>query len=139
MVNPPALGGAGAGPSTAAKAPAQSRMGGSAMNMAPPAFPYSARRADELKLSTVERKGHPSTRNLPLRTRPHGLLEAPTFRPTEAEFRDPMKYLRSIHEQGSKFGICKVVPPDNWNPDFAIDTTVCQRSATIVLDYEVRN
>ena len=124
MVNPPATGSNGT-VSAASKPPPQSRMGGAQINMAPPAFPYSARRADELKMNTVERKGHPSTRNPPPRTRPHGLREAPTFRPTEAEFRDPMTYIKSIFEQGSKFGICKIIPPDNWNPDFAIDTTVC--------------
>jgi [histone H3]-trimethyl-L-lysine4 demethylase len=92
--------------------------------MGPPAFPYSARRAPVLDLKTVERKGHPSARNPPPRTRPHGLLEAPTFRPTEAEFRDPMAYIRSIFDKASKFGICKIVPPESWNPDFAIDTEV---------------
>ena len=35
-----------------------------------------------------------------------------------------MTYIRSIFEKGSKFGICKIVPPDGWNPDFAIDTEV---------------
>ena len=44
-----------------------------------------------------------------------------------------MTYIRSIFEKGSKFGICKIVPPDGWNPDFAIDTEVSrahQRLAT---------
>ena len=35
-----------------------------------------------------------------------------------------MAYIKSIFEKASKFGICKIVPPDNWNPDFAIDTEV---------------
>ncbi|RMZ79667.1 hypothetical protein DV738_g3237, partial [Chaetothyriales sp. CBS 135597] len=126
MVNPPALGSNG---SSATATPrqtqaSQTRMGAAqAANMAPPAFPYSARRADELKLSTVERKGHASTRNVPPRTRPYGLQEAPTYRPSEAEFRDPMAYIKSIFDEARKYGICKIVPPDSWNPDFAIDTT----------------
>ncbi len=99
--------------------------------MTAPAFPYSARRAQPLDMRTVERKGHPSSRDPPTRTRPHGLLEAPTFRPTEAEFRDPMEYIKSISEKASKYGICKIIPPDNWNPDFAIDTEV-SREADIV-------
>ncbi|RMZ87652.1 hypothetical protein DV736_g5117, partial [Chaetothyriales sp. CBS 134916] len=124
MVNPPALGNNGSAAATSRQAQAtQSRMGAAQANMAPPAFPYSARRADELKLSTVERKGHASTRNVPPRTRPYALQEAPTFRPTEAEFRDPMAYIKSIFDEGRKYGICKIVPPDSWNPDFAIDTT----------------
>jgi [histone H3]-trimethyl-L-lysine4 demethylase len=100
------------------------RMNGAMQNLAPPAFPYSARRAAPLDMHTVERKGHPSSRDPPSRNRPHGLPEAPTFRPTEAEFRDPMEYIRSISEKASKYGICKIIPPDNWNPDFAIDLEV---------------
>lgn len=127
MVAPPATGGgAPAAPTT--KQNANGRMNGNAPNMAPPAFPYSARRAQPLDLNSVERKGNPSSRDPPQRTRPHGLLEAPTFRPTEAEFRDPMTYIRSISEKASKFGICKIIPPDNWNPEFAIDTEVGKHS-----------
>jgi histone demethylase JARID1 len=93
-------------------------------SMATPLFPYSARRAQPLDMRSVERKGHPSSRDPPTRKRPHDLLEAPTFRPTEAEFREPMEYIRSISEKASKFGICKIIPPESWNPDFAIDTEV---------------
>ena len=105
-----------------------SRMSGMLPNLNPPAFPYSARKAAPLDLRTVERKGDSATRDPPMRNRPHGLPEAPTFRPTEAEFRDPMEYIRSISEKASKYGICKIVPPDNWKPDFAIDVEVSVHS-----------
>ncbi|EHY54178.1 hypothetical protein HRR83_008247 [Exophiala dermatitidis] len=122
MVAPPSTGG-GVAPATAtSKTPSAPRTNGITPNMATPSFPYSARRAPPLDLRTVERKGHPSSRDPPARTRPHGIPEAPTFRPTEAEFRDPMAYIRSISEKASKYGICKIIPPENWNPDFAIDT-----------------
>lgn len=58
------------------------------------------------------------------RIRPHGLKDAPTFRPTEDEFRDPMGYIRKIAPEGRKYGICKIIPPSGWTPDFAIDTEV---------------
>ena len=78
-----------------------------------------------MDMSSVERKGQPLTsRETPKRIRPHGLTEAPTFRPTEEEFKDPLKYIQKIAPEGRKYGIVKIIPPENWNPDFAIDTEV---------------
>lgn len=90
------------------------------------AIPLSARRAEPLDLSTVERRGQPNMREE--RTRKHRLFDipnAPTYYPTEDEFRDPMEYMRKIAPEGSKYGIVKVVPPKSWNPSFAINTEVC--------------
>lgn len=128
MVAPPSTG--GVAPATAAAKPSPAtRMNGVGPNIATPAFPYSARHAQALDMRTVERKGDPASRDPPARSRQYGLLEAPTYRPTEAEFRDPMEYIRSIAPGASKFGICKIIPPDSWNPDFAVDTEVSWVSA----------
>lgn len=87
--------------------------------------PLSARRADALDLNTVERRGQPTQVRLPpKRNRLHDIPEAAVFRPTEEDFRDPMEYLHKIAPEGRKYGIVKIIPPDSWNPDFAIDTTV---------------
>ena len=47
--------------------------------------------------------------------------DAPTFRPTAAEFADPIVYLTSIEPTARKSGICKIVPPEGatprWNAD----------------------
>lgn len=90
-------------------------------------IPLSVRKSEPLDLSSVERKGSPSARPAishgPVATIA-GLREAPIFRPTQDEFLDPLAYIRSLRDEGSKSGIVKIVPPDNWNPPFAIDTEV---------------
>lgn len=85
--------------------------------------PLSSRKAQSLDMSTVEKR-NPGVKENPKRIRPHGLTEAPTFTPTVDEFKDPMEYIRSIAEEGRKFGIVKIIPPENWQPDFGIDTEV---------------
>ena len=63
----------------------------------------------------------------PKPSRPYDIPEAPTYWPTEEEFRDPMEYMRQIAPEGRKYGIVRIVPPETWNPPFAINTEVCMR------------
>jgi hypothetical protein len=37
--------------------------------------------------------------------------QAPVFRPTLEEFRDPIAYIGSIRDRAQNFGICKIIPP----------------------------
>jgi histone demethylase JARID1 len=62
-----------------------------------------------------------------------GLQEAPTYRPTAEEFKDPIQYITKIGPEASKFGIAKIIPPDTWQPDFAVDTEV--RLLTALLQF----
>jgi histone demethylase JARID1 len=113
-------------------APPKSRMSGAAP---PPAggaqangvgtIPLSARKAQPLDLATVERRGYGAPNNLPPKpNRMFGLQEAKTYRPTAEQFKDPLQYIQSIREEGQKYGIIKIIPPDTWNPAFAVDTEV---------------
>lgn len=38
--------------------------------------------------------------------------EAPTFTPTEEEFRDPLAFISKLRPIGEKYGIVKVRPPE---------------------------
>jgi histone demethylase JARID1 len=90
-------------------------------------IPLSARKSLALDLKTVNRRDNEksSKAQYPKSTRIHGVIEAPTFYPTEDEFRlGPIEYIKTIKEAGAKYGIVKVVPPKSWNPPFVVDTEV---------------
>ncbi|KAI9822625.1 MAG: hypothetical protein M1827_000344 [Pycnora praestabilis] len=137
MVVPPSTGGASSTSTTIRASPAngvpatntRTKSGGPTFNSNgyhPPlntsTVPLSARRAQPLDMSSVERRGQPLAARERRGPRAHALQEAPTFRPTEEEFKDPMEYMRKIAPEGRKYGIAKIIPPDTWNPGFAIDT-----------------
>ena len=91
----------------------------------PPHIPLSARRDEPLDFSNISTKSQIRlARRDATKIRPYGLQEAPTFRPTEADFQNPMQYIQKIRSEGSRYGIIKIVPPASWDPPFAIDTKV---------------
>ncbi|XP_047524370.1 protein Jumonji isoform X2 [Pieris napi] len=52
------------------------------------------------------------------------VLDAPVFRPTVDEFKDPLTYIEKILPQASKYGLCKVIPPNGFTPPCNLDETM---------------
>eukprot|EP00037_Helgoeca_nana_P007096 m.64919 g.64919 ORF g.64919 m.64919 type:complete len:928 (-) comp17929_c0_seq1:228-3011(-) len=50
------------------------------------------------------------------RTHFEDVPECPTYHPTAMEFAEPLDYIASIRKEAEKFGICRIVPPPQWEP-----------------------
>ncbi|KAA8580042.1 hypothetical protein FQN60_005577 [Etheostoma spectabile] len=47
--------------------------------------------------------------------------ECPVFEPTWEDFSDPLGFINKIRPIAEKTGICKIRPPEDWQPPFACD------------------
>jgi len=47
--------------------------------------------------------------------------EAPVYHPTLEEFGDPLAFINKIRAEAEQYGICRIVPPSDWQPPFAVD------------------
>ncbi|XP_051508766.1 lysine-specific demethylase 5C isoform X2 [Myxocyprinus asiaticus] len=47
--------------------------------------------------------------------------ECPVFEPSWEEFEDPLGYIAKIRPIAEKSGICKIRPPHDWQPPFAVE------------------
>jgi len=44
-----------------------------------------------------------------------------TYRPTEEEWgRDPLEYIHSIRPEAERYGVCNIIPPESWRPEFCL-------------------
>lgn len=88
---------------------------------------HKSRAAAPFDLSTVKTKSQePAAASAGRKSnRLFGIEEAPTFYPTRDEFKDPLRYIEKISPEGEKYGIIKIVPPNDYNPDFSLKTEVC--------------
>ena len=55
--------------------------------------------------------------------------DAPTFRPTQEEFSDPLRYISSIREHAERFGLCRIQPPKTAR-EFFTETVLNTTNAT---------
>lgn len=85
---------------------------------------------DEITISPTDGKTATSRGPSPTPASPYTKLEtfefevppeAPVFHPTEEEFKDPLAYINKIRAIAENTGICKIKPPSNWQPPFAVD------------------
>ncbi|ORY74825.1 PLU-1-like protein-domain-containing protein [Protomyces lactucae-debilis] len=90
-----------------------------------PAVQLESTKSQPLDLNTVERR-HSYTNDAPARERLFGLQTAPTYRPTQQEFTNPLKYIEKIAPHAKQFGIVKIIPPEGWQSTFAVDTETFQ-------------
>ncbi|CAG4943086.1 unnamed protein product [Colias eurytheme] len=52
------------------------------------------------------------------------MQNAPVFKPTAEEFKDPMIYFESILPKVAEFGLCKVIPPETFVPPCNLDNEI---------------
>lgn len=53
--------------------------------------------------------------------RKDNLDSIPTYYLSETEFNDPMAFIESIKDEGAKYGAIKIIPPKEWDPEFALE------------------
>ena len=66
--------------------------------------------------------------------------DAPTFRPTQEEFSDPLRYISSIRDEAERFGVCRIQPPKTAREFFTetalntTNTTSSQKTSRLAID-----
>jgi len=49
------------------------------------------------------------------------IQSGPCYYPTVKEFSKPLEYIESIRKEAIQWGICKIIPPEGWNPPMCAD------------------
>lgn len=88
----------------------------------PYAYPQQRSRANPpLVMGTVK---WPKSDFGPESTEPRlfGVESAPTYRPSQEEFVDPIRFIESIAPEAKKYGVAKIIPPSTYMQPFVLDT-----------------
>lgn len=83
--------------------------------------------SEKLDMNTV-RTSVPRNLQPAKEKRPFEIDDVPAFYPTAEEFVDAMGYLRSIRPIAEQYGVCKVIPPENWKMPYVTNTEVSRQS-----------
>ena len=67
-------------------------------------------------------KGPPvHARYKPEKAHHHDLPPVKTYHPTEEEWAgDPLAYIAKIRPEAEQYGVCNIVAPASWNPEFCL-------------------
>ena len=48
-------------------------------------------------------------------------VTGPTYRPSPEQFAEPIQYIETIKRQAKVYGMCSVVPPQEWKVSLVSD------------------
>jgi len=68
-----------------------------------------------------------------------GLPEAPTFRPSQEEWKDPFEYIACVRRKTELVGLAKIVPPAGWEPPFALDKKRLKLSTQLLSVHQLQS
>eukprot|EP00045_Choanoeca_perplexa_P017323 m.249059 g.249059 ORF g.249059 m.249059 type:complete len:717 (-) comp17507_c0_seq1:4930-7080(-) len=68
-----------------------------------------------------------------------GVSHCPVYHPTIKEFENPLQFIESVRKEAEEYGICKIVPPPQWQPDFKLKDTPFKFGTRLQPTYKLYN
>eukprot|EP00730_Choanoeca_flexa_P007951 TRINITY_DN12416_c4_g2_i2.p1 TRINITY_DN12416_c4_g2~~TRINITY_DN12416_c4_g2_i2.p1 ORF type:complete len:715 (+),score=150.71 TRINITY_DN12416_c4_g2_i2:152-2296(+) len=68
-----------------------------------------------------------------------GVRHCPVYYPTIEQFENPLAFIESIRQEAEQYGICKIVPPKEWQPDFKLQDTQFKFGTRLQPTYKLYN
>lgn len=87
--------------------------------------------SEEEKLLAIAIKNSLRESSAKLKVELNQIQEMKTYRPSEAEFGDPIAYIEQLYKEGAQeYGCIKIIPPEGYNPPVPIDESSDQKLPT---------